>query len=97
MKEHMAITIAAQKAYRKGVLARLKEQGLGVGAVVTLQGAMTTDDGQTAMPLVVTRINWNDINTWRTEADIHGLLFSLRLDAHGISTFGPSLSQRRYS
>ena len=70
MKEHMAITIAAQKAYRKGVLARLKEQGLGVGAVVTLQGAMTTDDGQTAMPLVVTRINWNDINTWRTEADI---------------------------
>ena len=70
MKEHMAGTIAAQKAYRIGVLARLKEQGLGVGAVVTLQGALTTDDGETAMPLVVTRINWDQICTWRTEANI---------------------------
>ena len=70
LKEHMAETIVAQKAYRKGVLARFKEQGLGVGAVVTLQGAMTTDDGETAMPLVITRINWNDVNTWRTDQDI---------------------------
>ena len=70
LKEHVAETVVAQKAYRKGVLARLKEQGLGVGAIVTLQGALTTDDGETAMPLVVTRINWNEVVTWRTEADI---------------------------
>jgi len=70
LKGHMAETIVSQKAHRTGVLARFKESGLGVGAIVTLQGAMTTDDGETAMPLVVTRIKWDEVNTWTTEADI---------------------------